>query len=137
MAKQKTKDQDKNKDKGKVKGKAASTSSGAAARKRNEGQTEIAAAEKALAKALRDVERARHELSKRERDLSGLMEKHGRMPSMTAAETSSVITEPLLDQDQVIVDPAADTTSTASDSESDEAEATSIVALFDQMQVIR
>lgn len=78
------------------------------------GSRQVARAERALGKALRNVEDARIELFERERELSRLLVKHGRMPD---ASQQSV---PLFDQRQVVED--ASTASSADSSGSVEAE---------------
>jgi hypothetical protein len=75
------------KDKSKRKGKNGKVDDGAA---------DIARAEKKLAKALASVETAREELALRERELTGLLQRHGRMPLSQADE------QVLIDQVQTI-----------------------------------
>jgi len=113
-------------------------------RKRDDGRVEIAQAETALAKALRKLGDAREKLIVRERELTRLLVKHGRMPEtdMSAGADESLESVPLLDQMQVTTpSERGDGGGGVDDSEgvkSDRMEHSStIVQLFDQKQVIR
>lgn len=120
------------------------------------GAEEIAKAEKALARALRDVEAAREALARRERELSRLLEKHGRLPVMTgstAAPVAEMTHEELVDDasgvfaasvPELVDENAPDAPLGAVAEPTDGAEppahngqATDVVPLFDQKQVVR
>jgi hypothetical protein len=53
----------------------------------DDGAAEIARAERKLANALANVEAARDKLSRRERELADLLQRHGRLPAPEPGET--------------------------------------------------
>jgi hypothetical protein len=123
----------KSSDKGRNKGKDQRRSGGKLADRggsngKRDGAAEIAAAEKALAKALKRVEEARGELATKERELADLLRKHGRMPDFSQETVT------LIDQTQVITDVNEDVISGAA--EDDDAGGGMTVPLFDQRQVV-
>jgi hypothetical protein len=115
-------------------------------RKRNDGHAEIAKAEQALAKALRQVEDARSKVIRRERELLELMKKHGRIPmdEDTDADDEAESVSSILDQAQVDSDVAGETEDSADFGENGaehadidtDGPAEVTVALFDQKQVV-
>ena len=66
------------------------------------GVAEIADAETKLVAALANLEAARQELARRERELSELLARHGRLPELQPASI------PLFDQQQTLTDTNAD-----------------------------
>ena len=106
-------------------------------------------AEKALSKALRDLESARDELTRREHNLTRLLAKHGRLPDdiefndgIDSATGDDSI--PLLEHYPEAENAASESAGTSDDEELDvplpylgEAADPETFALFDQKQVIR